>query len=91
MRAIPFKAYKALPLLLLCMNPLMLRIASATCEINLDKRVENPPLILDSNGDIIYPTTGRKLVFSKFFQVLFRVLHSKLLQVKFAMNSYKPK
>ena len=76
MRAILFKAYKALPLLLLYMNPLF-RIASATCEIDLDQRAEHPPMILDSNGDIVYPTNGRKLVISKFFQVLLRLLHNK--------------
>ena len=36
------------------------------CSLNLDKRsTKNHPLILDANGDMIYPTENRKLVFGK--------------------------
>ena len=70
MRAVLFKVYNALPLLLLCMNSLMFRIAIGSCEIDLDQRAKDPPMILDNNGDIVYPTNGRKLVFGKFFKYL---------------------
>ena len=49
-------------------------VSNATCKINLDKRQKkNPPMILDTKGEMIYPTKSRELSFGKFF-----ILYSNL-------------
>ena len=41
-------------------------VSNTTCKINLDKKPKkNAPMILDTHGDMIYPTKSRILVFSK--------------------------
>ena len=42
----------------------LLKQAHAGCQIDLDQRAKtNPPMILDTHGDMIYPTMGRTLSF----------------------------
>ena len=47
-------------------NLAMFSKAYAVCVLKLDERAKkNPPMILDRNGDMIYPTKSRELKFGK--------------------------
>ena len=54
-------------LLMLTFCGINIATARLVCSIDLDKRAKkNRPMILDKNGDIIYPTKSRKLAIGEY-------------------------
>ena len=62
---------------ILTVTVILLKQALAGCQIDLDQRTKpNPPMILNTDGDMIYPTTGRTLLFGNILELAFLHLSS---------------